>query len=73
MPSFEPNQVKLPNCDVKLRIDSDAQHMSFAGSAANCANGADHSETVINLIRGQIDYTSSKNDFQFLSKMRRRL
>jgi len=65
VPSFEPNQVKLPNCDVKLRIDSDAQHMSFAGSAANCANGADHSETVINLIRGQIDYTSSKNDFQF--------
>jgi autotransporter translocation and assembly factor TamB len=68
VPSFEPNSGRLPKCDVKLRIDSDAHHMSFVGSAASCANEGDSDETVISLNKGLLDYDQSRNDFGFFAQ-----
>lgn len=68
VPSFEPNVRTLPRCVVRLRIDSDAHHMSFAGSGAGCENGNEGAETLINLEKGLLDYDTSRNEFRFYAQ-----
>lgn len=65
VPNFEPNSVEMPDCQVQLRIQSDAKHMSFENSNANCVIPESERKTKIVLTKGLIDYQSSINDFRF--------
>lgn len=65
VPSFEPNPRPLPECLVNLRIDSDANHMSFARSSALCGMPDEEKLSEIDLGKGLIDYKKSLNDFRF--------
>lgn len=65
VPKFEPSSFYLPNCMVDLRIDSDAQHMSFLGSAMRCGMSGADKNTTIQLSKGLLDYRTSLNDFSF--------
>jgi hypothetical protein len=65
VPSFEPNQVKLPKCIVDLRIDSDDNHMSFEGSSMFCGERDQIEIARVSLSKGLIDYKTSANDFRF--------
>lgn len=68
VPGFERSQHKLPECSVKLRLETDSHKMGFEGSSALCndENAASTSEFVLQ--KGLIDYDNSLNDFRFTGK-----
>lgn len=63
VPSFEKNKRNLPQCKVRLKLESDSHHMTFKGSSLTCDADEEVSEFVLQ--KGILDYDLSRQEFRF--------